>query len=132
MIRSTSPRKTQNNIILYSLGYYWPELQWRLYLMTVWWLNTIVTSRWRNKTSPLEYISKIHLEYSLELQYFNTMIIFIMSHRSTKLTIKTGWCTYYLLNIQTFFLMASSCLTDSTSWHPLCTWWIWRTQSKLF
>ena len=67
----TSPRKTQNNIILYSLGYYWPDLQWRLYLITLWWKNRIVTSRQRNKTSPLWYISKIHLEYSSKLQYFN-------------------------------------------------------------
>ena len=66
----TSPRKSQNNIILYSRGFYWPDLQWRFYLMTLWWPNTIVTSRRRNKTSPIGYISKIHLEYSLKLQYF--------------------------------------------------------------
>ena len=45
-----SPRKTQNNIILYSGGFYWPNLQWMFYLMTLWWPNTIVTSRQRNKT----------------------------------------------------------------------------------
>ena len=67
----TSPRKSQNSIILYSGGFYWPDLQRRFYLMTLWWPNTIVTSRQRNKTSPLGYISKIHLEYSLKLQYFN-------------------------------------------------------------
>ena len=121
-----------NNIILYSLGYYYLNIQWRLYLVTLWWPNTIAISWRRNKTSQLGYISKIHLEYSLKLQYFNTIVIFIMSHRSTKLTIKNGQCTYYILNIQTFFLMASSCLTSSTSCHPLWTWWIWRTRSKLF
>ena len=69
----TSPRKTQNNIILYSGGFYWPKLQCRFYLITLWWPNTIVTSRRRNKTSPIDYISKIHLEYSLKLQYFNIL-----------------------------------------------------------
>ena len=64
-----SPRESQNNILLYSLGCYWPDLQWRLYLMTLRWPFTIITSRWRNRTSPLGYISKIHLEYPLKLQY---------------------------------------------------------------
>ena len=39
--------------------------------MTLWWSNTIVTSRRKNKTSPLSYFSKTHLEYSSKLQYFN-------------------------------------------------------------
>ena len=69
---TTSPGKTQNSIILYSLGYYWPDLQWSLYLMNIWWPNAVVTSRRRNKTSSLGYNSKIHLEYSSKLQYFNS------------------------------------------------------------
>ena len=40
--------------------------------MTLWWPNTIVTSRRRNKTSLIDYNSKQHLEYPLKLQYFNT------------------------------------------------------------
>ena len=71
LTRLTSLRKTQNNIILYLGGFNWLDLQWSFYLMTVWWTNTIVTSLWRNKTSSMGYISKIHLEYSSMLQYFN-------------------------------------------------------------
>ena len=33
--------------------------------------NIVVTSLRRNKTSPIGYISKIHLEYSSKLQFFN-------------------------------------------------------------
>ena len=48
LFQLTSLRKTQNNILYYSLGYYWPNLQWRLYLMTLWWPITIITFRRRN------------------------------------------------------------------------------------
>ena len=51
LYESASPRKSQNRILLYSLGFYWPDLQRRLYLMTLWWPNTITSQR-RNKTSP--------------------------------------------------------------------------------
>ena len=71
LIGATSPRKSQNSIILYSERFYSPDLQWRFYLMNLWLPNTIITSQERNKTSPIGYISKIHLEYSLKLQYFN-------------------------------------------------------------
>ena len=66
---SSSPRKSQNNIILYSRGFYWPHLQQRFYFMNLWWPNTIVTSRQRNKTSSIGYTNKIHLEFTI-FQHF--------------------------------------------------------------
>ena len=69
-------QKTQNNIILYSLGYYWPNLQWRLYLMNLWWLITIVIARLRNNNISLGlHQLQNTFRISFEVTIFNIVVI---------------------------------------------------------
>ena len=59
-----------DTIILYSRGFYWPDLQQIFYLMTLWWPNTIITSQWRNRTSPIDYNSKNTFRILFEVTKF--------------------------------------------------------------
>ena len=62
--------RTQNNIILYSGGFYWPNLQWMFYLMTLWWPNIIVTPHWRNNKISLGLHQRNTFRISFEVTIF--------------------------------------------------------------